>query len=299
MEKNSKIGIVLVLISVIAVFGIVLSVGNGNNDIKEQQEADTTKKAVNNNGNKETYIHQEPTVKEQTIKEQTIKEPITEQPTTKYIEPETNSEGFYVLDESLKDLSFNMYDINHDGKKEKLLLDLSCYDGSQPAFFKFTDDNGKEIYKVDLYSANIGRAAYFICTIDNVDYILKYIPDQGQGSYNYAYELFYLNQDLSINVVEENSFDFGSIVDFDTKVVSEFYDKINGIVEQGNLIISTVDGNLLYNTEGDYSTKMNLLPFINENDDQIKYSKNDSIYEKIEKYRIFNVKQFITANRVN
>ena len=291
MEKNSKIGIVLVLISVIAVFGVVIYMGNQSNNIDEQEEITTTKKIVDKskNNNKKTNINKENTTKESTA----------EQTTTEYIEPETNSEGLAIVDESLKDLPFNMYDINHDGKKEKLLLDLSCYDSFQPAFFKFTDDNGKEIFKVDLNSSHIGYAAYYICTIDNMDYILKYIPLRSLESYNYSYELFYLNQDLSINVVEENSFGFGDIFDFDTEIVSEFYDKINGIVEKGNLIISTVDGNLIYNTESNYLNKINLLPFMNEDVNEIKYDENDSIYEKIEKYRVFNVKLFITANRVN
>ena len=123
-------------------------------------------------------------------------------------------------------------------------------------------------------------------------YLLTYIPYCGQGLCSYNYDLFYLDKNnKKVNVTSKNIwFDIYNVEDktnFNIAALVNFYSDINSYLNKSMLLISTIDGNLEYSTEKEKLSKTEEYSFLYWEGSYLIYNQDDSIKEKLEKYRQF------------
>ena len=100
------------------------------------------------------------------------------------------------------------------------------------------------IFTEECYYAHAGWNAVFLCTLDGKDYLLRYNPYMGQGSCDYSYRLFTLENGVE-TVVQENSVSFDvNFGNFDPEAIAAFMDEINGLLAHSVQLVNT-DSELL------------------------------------------------------
>ncbi len=150
-------------------------------------------------------------------------------------------------------------DITHDGKNEYVVIDFNNIqtDRQAPANLKVTDAEGTILWQNELGLARAGWNSYFIVWTKEGVCLLQYLPTVMQERGEYAYRVFYLNEDGSDVEVSEGSVHFlmypnNMDVDAETAIPKEemqvFADDINQYLENARVLISTVNGVLLYQT---------------------------------------------------
>lgn len=145
------------------------------------------------------------------------------------------------------------YDFNHDGEPEIVELVTVAEDEGRNLVGWYelrvrTPDNHL-YWGRSLHESHPGWGAYFACRVDGEDYLLRYLPTMYQGYANYTYELFFLDETGEEQVVREGSvsFDinFGSPMheEFDPAAVAAFLEKVHGLLEDSELLLTTEGGN--------------------------------------------------------
>lgn len=105
------------------------------------------------------------------------------------------------------------------------------------------------IWSDEAYYSHAGYNALFLCTLDGKDYLLRYNPWGGQGSYSYSYKLFTLSKSGEERTVKENSVEFDTNFwgseplhgRFDPDAINAYLTEINDLLAHSVVLINTDD----------------------------------------------------------
>ena len=109
--------------------------------------------------------------------------------------------------------------------------------------------DGEMIWSDEAYYSHAGYNALFLCTLDGKDYLLRYNPWGGQGSYSYSYKLFTLSKSGEERTVKENSVEFDTSFwgseplhgRFDPDAINAYLTEINDLLAHSVVLINTDD----------------------------------------------------------
>ena len=211
-----------------------------------------------------------------------------------YPDSEENIVYYYPNYESEKEILDIHTDINHNGVKETLELE-KIYQGTTyqnkyvEVFVLSLKEGDKVIYSEEAVASHTGWNALFLYHKDGQDYLLRYNPYMMMGGASYRYQLFFIAEDGSEIVVNENSvtFDnnFGSSVhqSFDPIAIAGFLEDINTLLKDSIELINT-DDDLIesFKNEG----RLYHIPqFLFGEDRGFDYDYDKSVLENLEEYK--------------
>ena len=150
-------------------------------------------------------------------------------------------------------------DITHDGKDEYIVVDFNGIqsDSQAPAYLKVTDVDGNVLWQNELGLARAGWNSYYIVWTKEGVCLLEYLPVVMQERGEYAYRLFYLNEDGSevelsggnVNfLIHPDNEDIDAETAIPKKEMQAFAEDVNQYLESARMLISTVNGILQYQT---------------------------------------------------
>ena len=150
-------------------------------------------------------------------------------------------------------------DITHDGKDEYIKIDVEGIqaDSQKQAYLKVLDTKGNVLWQTELGLARAGWNSFFQVWTKEGVCLLQYLPVVMQERGEYSYRLFYLNEDGSEVEVASDTVEFSIYpnnveVDGEVTIPREdmlaFAEEINGYLDGARMLISTVDGTLIYQT---------------------------------------------------
>ncbi len=205
-----------------------------------------------------------------------------------------NEDGFIINDVSKNDIRILSADLDHDGTKEMISLDLSVYDFAQPAYIKVYKKN-KLIWKEELFAANSDQNSFYLYKKGGKDYLLRYLPYCEQGGCNYSFEIFYLDKNSKKKIIKENhiSFDTYNVElerNFDIPTLVQFYTEINSYLHNSIMLISTLNGELNHSTQDSFITKIEEFDFLDSYKPELVYNKKDKLADRLTKYREYVMK---------
>ena len=99
----------------------------------------------------------------------------------------------------------------------------------------------EEIWSQDLGTTHAGEGAVFLCTLDGKEYLLEYSPWVGQGMAAYRYFLIDF-QDDTRHVVQKKEVEFKLYTQDHVEERIAFMDEVNTLIEQSQVIMSTLGG---------------------------------------------------------
>lgn len=104
------------------------------------------------------------------------------------------------------------------------------------------------LWSCEAAEAHAGWISVFACRLDGQDYLLRYNPAAGQGSYAYIYEIFSLAADGTEIPYRENSVEFdmmfGSTAhdSFEPEKIAAFLTEVHGYLDESTLLMTTNNG---------------------------------------------------------
>lgn len=177
-------------------------------------------------------------------------------------------------------------DLTHDGVNEKITVDVSSVEETMEAFLKVLDSEGNVIWQESAGIPHAGWNSVYLCSLDGKDWLMRYNPYMIQGWGNYSYKLFSLDEQGTEKVLDEDEISFnitGQVDEFDIEKMAEFYAKINEYLDKSILLLSTEQGNPEYSTENRKITRKEEFSWLYNT--EIQYSENDSIKDKLLRYK--------------
>ncbi|MBR3382478.1 MAG: M56 family metallopeptidase [Clostridia bacterium] len=133
-------------------------------------------------------------------------------------------------------------DIDHDGEAEEFTVDLEAL-GTEGHASPFITKNGEEIIRLDEFgTSHAGMVSYAHTELDGSDYILRYAPYLGGGTFSIGYELLELrNGELSVK--EQDSFRLDNTGNEGMETAAErgaaLIERVNELWKSSKLMIST------------------------------------------------------------
>ena len=133
-------------------------------------------------------------------------------------------------------------DIDHDGEAEEFTVDLEAL-GTEGHASPFITKNGEEIIRLDEFgTSHAGMVSYAHTELDGSDYILRYAPYLGGGTFSIGYELLELrNGELSVK--EQDSFRIDNTGNEGMETAAErgaaLIERVNELWNSSKLMIST------------------------------------------------------------
>lgn len=115
---------------------------------------------------------------------------------------------------------------------------------------------------------------------------MRYNPSMTQGSANYRYALFYLDEEGTEINVDSNSLDFdisgrtGHTLEIEE--ILSFVDAVNVYLRQGILLLSTEEGELVYSTATDQFGGTEELSWLYQYN--IQYDENEPLAGRLKKF---------------
>ena len=177
-----------------------------------------------------------------------------------------------------------LQDITHDGEMEYIVVDFEEIqeDKQKSAYLKVMDKQGNIIWEKEMFLATAGWDSYYLVESETGKCIMQYLPLYHLDKGEYSYRVFYLNEDGSEIEVASESVSFVPYP-LDEKVSAkeaipkeemvQFANNVNIFFDGARLLVSTVDGELRYQTPGiTYSYKE--LYQVTPNITGLEYSEN-------------------------
>ena len=133
-------------------------------------------------------------------------------------------------------------DIDHDGEAEEFTVDLEAL-GTEGYTSPFITKNGEEIIRLDEFgTSHAGMESYAHTELDGSDYILRYAPYLGGGTFSIGYELLEL-RDGELSVKEQDSFRIDNTGNEGMETAAErgsaLIERVNELWKSSKLMIST------------------------------------------------------------
>ena len=205
---------------------------------------------------------------------------------TKVVQSEQNKNG--TVQKTTKDnAEFTISaDVNHDGTDEDLKVTVDNEGSGEVVNFVITKEGTDEVlYERKEYPQEKDGMAYYLYNNGTESYLVRYWPQMEQGTADYSYVVFYLNEsgEEVITVQEEVGFESYYVSkNFDVAQMTAFADKLNTYLDE-SVRLFRCDG-----SEVEISDAKNLIKdreeygFIQDYD--IDYSDCKDMSEKLSKY---------------
>ena len=135
-------------------------------------------------------------------------------------------------------------DLNGDGIEE--VISYTGTSTQEPYRLRVSNQSGEELWSAELGLAHVGWSSYFLYRDSVKPALLRYEPTMYQGEASYSYELFLLSEN-GTTTLAENSVSFS--VNPDSKdpwpaEAQKFADEVNRLLDQSELLFSTLNGEL-------------------------------------------------------
>ena len=135
-------------------------------------------------------------------------------------------------------------DLNGDGIEE--VISYTGTSTQEPYRLRVSNQSGEELWSAELGLAHAGWSSYFLYRDSVKTALLRYEPTIYQGEASYSYELFMLSEN-GTTTLAENSVSFS--VNPDSKdpwpaEAQKFADEVNRLLDQSELLFSTLNGEL-------------------------------------------------------
>ena len=135
-------------------------------------------------------------------------------------------------------------DLNGDGIEE--VISYTGTSTQKPYRLRVSDQSGEELWSAELGLAHAGWSSYFLYRDSVKTALLCYEPTMYQGEASYSYRLFLLSGSETTTLAE-NSVSFSINPDSTDPWPAEaqkFADEVNRLLEQSELLFSTLNGEL-------------------------------------------------------
>lgn len=135
-------------------------------------------------------------------------------------------------------------DLNGDGIEE--VISYTGTSTQEPYRLRVSDQSGEELWSAELGLAHVGWSGYFLYRDSVKAALLRYEPTMYQGEASYSYELFMLSEN-GTTTLAENSVSFSVNPDSTDPWPAEaqkFADEVNRLLDQSELLFSTLNGEL-------------------------------------------------------
>lgn len=135
-------------------------------------------------------------------------------------------------------------DLNGDGIEE--VISYTGTSTQEPYRLRVSDQSGEELWSAELGLAHAGWSSYFLYRDSVKTALLCYEPTMYQGEASYSYRLFLLSGSETTTLAE-NSVSFS--INLDSKdpwpaEAQKFADEVNRLLDQSELLFSTLNGEL-------------------------------------------------------
>ena len=158
------------------------------------------------------------------------------------------------------------YDCDHDGEPEtvELVTLLDWEEGRSTAAWyelRIQQADGTDLWSTSAHCSHPGWTSVFACKVDGQDYLLQYEPEVWQGWAEYSYKLFYpyivspASGERQEQILRESCLAWDNNFrmeghHFDAAELADFLWEVRGYIAEGTLLLSTEDGELLFNVPG-------------------------------------------------
>lgn len=135
-------------------------------------------------------------------------------------------------------------DLNGDGIEE--VISYTGTSTQEPYRLRVSNQSGEELWSAELGLAHVGWSSYFLYRDSVKAALLRYEPTMYQGEASYSYELFMLSEN-GTTTLAENSVSFSVNPDSTDPWPAEaqkFADEVNRLLDQSELLFSTLNGEL-------------------------------------------------------
>lgn len=135
-------------------------------------------------------------------------------------------------------------DLNGDGIEE--VISYTGTSTQKPYRLRVSNQSGEELWSAELGLAHVGWSSYFLYRDSVKTALLRYEPTMYQGEASYSYELFMLSEN-GTTTLAENSVSFSINPDSTDPWPAEaqkFADEVNRLLDQSELLFSTLNGEL-------------------------------------------------------
>lgn len=135
-------------------------------------------------------------------------------------------------------------DLNGDGIEE--VISYTGTSTQEPYRLRVSNQSGEELWSAELGLAHVGWSGYFLYRDSVKAALLRYEPTMYQGEASYSYELFMLSEN-GTTTLAENSVSFSINPDSTDPWPAEaqkFADEVNRLLDQSELLFSTLNGEL-------------------------------------------------------
>lgn len=135
-------------------------------------------------------------------------------------------------------------DLNGDGIEE--VISYTGTSTQEPYRLRVSNQSGEELWSAELGLAHAGWSSYFLYRDSVKTALLCYEPTMYQGEASYSYELFMLSEN-GTTTLAENSVSFSINPDSEDQWPAEaqkFADEVNRLLDQSELLFSTLNGEL-------------------------------------------------------
>ena len=135
-------------------------------------------------------------------------------------------------------------DLNGDGIEE--VISYTGTSTQKPYRLRVSNQSGEELWSAELGLAHAGWSSYFLYRDSVKTALLRYEPTIYQGEASYSYELFMLSEN-GTTTLAENSVSFSINPDSTDPWPAEaqkFADEVNRLLDQSELLFSTLNGEL-------------------------------------------------------
>ena len=135
-------------------------------------------------------------------------------------------------------------DLNGDGQEE--VISYTGTSTQKPYRLRVSNQSGEELWSAELGLAHAGWSSYFLYRDSVKTALLCYEPTMYQGEASYSYRLFLLSRSETTTLAE-NSVSFS--INLDSKdpwpaEAQKFADEVNRLLDQSELLFSTLNGEL-------------------------------------------------------
>lgn len=156
-------------------------------------------------------------------------------------------------------------DVTGDGIEDKIVVygnatDANTVGEGTDVISVISGSTGKILYNMDntqISTVHPGFKSMYLYHGKDNDYLMIWNPEMYQGIANYQWKIIAINEQGEVNVLEkeEFAFDLNNPVESDAENLEQFVEKLNERLADSDLIISTLNGELVINDSGTRETQ--------------------------------------------
>ncbi len=148
-------------------------------------------------------------------------------------------------------------DITHDGKPEKIAVDLTYVlnypkTGKEKTVSVYSGRTGKLIWTAHADTVHVGWNGIYVYNDGKQDFLLIWQPMMYQGSANYTYTILSLNETGKAHVLSSDTltFDISKVKPYKTDKIKDYLDKVNHYLLNSYVLVDTDDAEAIYSAKG-------------------------------------------------